>query len=434
MKRLIEEFFKKWKNDPFRKPLIVYGARQVGKTYSIVKFGKENYDNIVYLNFEGNSRLKKVFDADLEPSRIILELESIFSLKILEEKTLLIFDEIQECEKALTSLKYFNEKAPRIHLIAAGSLLGLALNKGHFSFPVGKVNIVTMYPLNFEEFLMALNRFDLIELIKEHFNSNSSIESSLHELLLNYYYKYLAIGGMPSSINAYLNSNDFDYVRIAQNEILSNYYGDMTKYMDIKESNKVIATYRSIPSQLSKENKKFIYKLIGSGARASSFESAINWLETSGIVYRCNKVKEGYIPLKIYEDFLSYKIYMNDVGLFANSLNLNISHILSDMLSNIAKGAISETYVMQQLVSLGYNPFYWESSGKAELDFVIQEDDGVVPLECKYGEHTQAKSLNIFIKKYNPSYSIRISRKNFGFENNIKSVPLYALFCLKGEK
>lgn len=431
MKRLIDDSLIKWKNNLDKKPLLVYGARQVGKTYSIVEFGKKYYDNIIYLNFEGNNNLKQIFEHDLYPRRILTSIEAIYGQKIMPKKTLLIFDEIQECEKALTSLKYFCEECPTYHIIAAGSLLGLAINRGHFSFPVGKVNILTMYPLNFEGFLMALNRDDLINIIKNSYQTNIPVEEAIHNKILEYYYTYIAIGGMPEVVSTYLGHNDFDYVRVAQNEIVSNYYGDMTKYTNIKESNKIIATYRSIPSQLAKENKKFQYKMIGSGARASTYESAIEWLKTAGIVYKCNKVKEGLFPLKMYEDFLSYKIYLNDIGLLASSLNINIRHIMSNMLSSDAKIGIVQNYVMQQLVSLGFEPYYWESNGKAEIDFVIQTKDGVIPIECKYANNVQAKSLGVFVSKYHPSYSIRVSTKNFGFENNIKSIPLYAVFCLK---
>lgn len=430
MKRLIEKQLLNWKNSSDRKPLLVYGARQVGKTYSIVDFGKSNYTNIVYFNFEGNSSLSDIFSKDLDPVRIIPALEALAGQKIAKDNTLIIFDEIQECERALTSLKYFYENAPEYHIISAGSLLGLAINRGKFSFPVGKVNIITMYPLNFEEFLMAFDRFDLIELITKSFNENTPVDEPVHQLLLDYYHKYLAIGGMPAVVNAYLNTNDYDYVRIAQNEIQSNYYGDMTKYTDVKESNRIIATYRSIPSQLAKDNHKFQYSIIGSGARARDYESAIEWLKTAGIVYNCNKVREGYYPVKTYEDFTSYKIYMSDVGLLACSLDMTIPSILSDNISSNTKGAIAENYVMQQLVSVGLNPYYWESNGKAEVDFVIQLDSHAIPVECKYADNVQAKSLKTYMQKYEPQYAIRVSSKNFGFENNIKSIPLYALFCL----
>lgn len=431
MKRLIEKQLLNWKNSSDRKPLLVYGARQVGKTYSIVDFGKTNYTNIVYFNFEGNSSLSDIFSKDLDPDRIIPALEALAGQKIAKDNTLIIFDEIQECERALTSLKYFYENAPEYHIISAGSLLGLAINRGKFSFPVGKVNIITMYPLNFEEFLMAFDRFDLIELITKSFNENTPVDEPVHQLLLDYYHKYLAIGGMPAVVNAYLNINDYDYVRIAQNEIQSNYYGDMTKYTDVKESNRIIATYRSIPSQLAKDNHKFQYSIIGSGARARDYESAIEWLKTAGIVYNCNKVREGYYPVKTYEDFTSYKIYMSDVGLLACSLDMTIPSILSNNISSNTKGAIAENYVMQQLVSVGLNPYYWESNGKAEVDFVIQLDSHAIPVECKYADNVQAKSLKTYMQKYEPQYAIRVSSKNFGFENDIKSIPLYALFCLK---
>lgn len=430
MERLIEKQLLNWKKSIDRKPLLIYGARQVGKTYSIVDFGKKNYANIVYFNFEGNSSLANIFLKDLDPFRIILALEALSGQKIIKNNTLIIFDEIQECERALTSLKYFYEITPEYHIISAGSLLGLAINRGKFSFPVGKVNILTMYPLNFEEFLLALKRNDLIKLIYESFIHNSSIDEPIHQLLLDYYHKYLAIGGMPAVVNAYLNTQDYDYVRIAQNEILGNYYGDMTKYTDVLESNKIIATYRSIPSQFAKENHKFQYSIIGSGARSRTYESAIEWLKTAGIVYSCNKVKEGYYPIKMYEDFTSYKIYTNDTGLLTSSLDITIPSLLSDSISSNTKGAIAENYVMQQLISIGLNPFYWESNGKAEVDFIIQLGPNVIPIECKYACNVQAKSLKIYMQKYNPTYAIRVSSKNFGFENNIKSIPLYAIFCL----
>ncbi len=433
MKRLIEQYFLNWKNDPDKKPLVVYGARQVGKTYSIVEFGKDYYDSMIYFNFEGNHAIKQIFEKDLNPKRIIEDIEVYLNRKIQKNKTLLVFDEIQESERALTSLKYFYEQCPEYHIIAAGSMLGLALNRGEFSFPVGKVNLVTMYALNFEEFLMAFDKQNLIDLIYKSFKDNKPIESYIHEEILEYYYKYLVIGGMPAPLDAYIHHDDLDYVRISQNEIIRNYDGDMIKYTDVKESNKIIATYQSIPSQLSKENRKFQYKLIGSGARASSYEGCIEWLKTAGLINKCNKTKEGLIPLKIHEDLLSYKIYMNDIGLFLNTLNINLHNIKSDMISSNAKGAIAETYVMQQLVFNGLEPFYWESNGKAEIDFVVQTKDSVIPIECKYATNVQSKSLGIYTSKYKPPYSIRVSTKNFGFEKNIKSVPLYALFCFKGD-
>ncbi len=428
MKRLIDETLLKWKNDINRKPLLIYGARQVGKTYSIANFGEKYYDNYIYLNFEGNNNLQQVFDTDLNPNRIIGSLETIYNQKIFKEKTLLIFDEIQECERALTSLKYFQEECPKYHIIAAGSLLGLAINRGEYSFPVGKVNIITMYPLTFEEFLMSLKRYDLIDLIKKSYFTNTPIENIIHERILEYYYEYLIIGGMPSVVNFYLKKQDYNYIKIIQSNILAGFYKDMTRYNNIKDSNKLKNVYTSI-SKLITDDKNL--KFINSRTKSNSYENSIYWLEKSRMIYKCNKVKEGLIPLKIYEDLLSYKIYMSDIGLLSNNLNLNTGYILSDMLSSNTKGAIAENYVMQQLVSIGLEPFYWESQGKAEVDFIFQTKNGIVPIECKYSHNVQSKSLQVFIDKYNPIYSIRVSTKNFGFENNIKSIPLYALFCLK---
>lgn len=430
MKRLIENKLLEWKQSANRKPLIVYGARQVGKTYSIIEFGKKNFANVVYFNFEGNNNLSQIFEQDLDTNRIISSLEAYSCQKISPNDTLIFFDEIQNCERALTSLKYFCENAKEYHIISAGSLLGVAINRNNFSFPVGKVNILTMYPLNFEEFLLAQNRQDLITLVRKCYETNSQMENIIHEKLLEYYRQYLAIGGMPEVVSAFISTKDFDYVSIIQNEIQSNYFSDMTKYTTQKESNKIIATYRSIPSQLAKENKKFQYNLIGSGARAKDYEFSIDWLKTAGIVYRCNKAKEGFYPIKMYEDFSSYKIYMSDVGLLSCSLNITPKSLIFGNISSDTKGAIAENYVMQQLVFMGLEPFYWESNGKAEVDFVVQLGENVVPIECKFADNVQAKSLRVYTEKYKPKYTIKVSAKNFGFENGIKSVPLYALFCL----
>ena len=431
MERLIEKQLLNWKNDYDRKPLLVCGARNVGKTYSIVEFGKKNYLNIAYFNFEGNASLKNIFSIDLDPKRVVLALEGLSGQKILENSTLIIFDEIQECERALTSLKFFCEKAPNYHIIAVGSLLGVAINRGQFSFPVGKVKSITMHPLNFEEFLMAFGRNDLIELIKKSFNNNSPMDEIIQQIIWDYYYKYLAIGGMPKVVSAYLKTNDYDYVRIAQNEIESNYYGDMTKYTDIKESDKILATYRSIPGQLAKDNHKFLYSFIGSGVRARDYEYSLYWLKTVRFVYSCNKVKKGLFPILGYKDFTAYRIYMNDVGLYTFSLNINIPSLILGNISNTTKENIAESYVMQQLVSNGLNPFYWESNGKAEVDFVVQLNSSAIPIDCKVTANEQAKNLNVYMQKYKPKYAIRVSSKNFGFENNIKSIPLYAVFCIQ---
>lgn len=431
MKRIIVEYLEKWKNNPDKKPLIIYGARQVGKTYSAMEFGKENYDNTVYFNFEGNKALCSIFDLDLNPDRIIMELSALCSQKINKRNTLIIFDEIQASEKALTSLKYFCEEAPEYNIIAAGSLLGLAVNRGSYSFPVGKVDILTMYPLTFKEFLWAIKKEELITLITNAYKENTPLSEALHTQAMELYRTYLIVGGMPAAVNQYLNKNDFDYVRIEQNAIFNAYTSDMTKYSTQNEAMKTAAVYDSIPYQLARENNKFQYNLIKSGARASAYEFSMEWLKKAGIVIQCVKTLEGKMPLEFYKDATAYKIYMSDVGMLTAKSNYSPTMILSNTnLGGEAKGALTENYIAQELFANGHTLFYWESNGKAEVDFIIQIKDKIVPIESKAAENVKAKSFDLFRKKYNIDYGIRISGKNFGLENGIKSVPLYAVFCI----
>ncbi|MEG1662990.1 MAG: AAA family ATPase [Clostridia bacterium] len=431
MQRIIVEDLKKWKNNADKKPLIIYGARQVGKTYSAVKFGKENYDNTVYFNFEGNKALCSIFDLDLNPNRIITELSAFCSQKINKQNTLIIFDEIQASEKALTSLKYFCEEAPEYNIIAAGSLLGLAVNRGSYSFPVGKVDILTMYPLTFKEFLWATEKDGLIALIENAYKENSPLSEALHAQAMELYRTYLIVGGMPAAVNEFVNKKDFDYVKIAQNAIYNAYTSDMTKYSTQNEAMKTAAVYDSIPYQLARENNKFQYNLIKSGARASAYEFAMEWLKKAGIVIQCAKTREGKMPLEFYKDATAYKIYMSDVGMLTAKSNYSPALILSNAhLGGEAKGALTENYIAQELFAKGNNLFYWESDGKAEVDFVVQLADKVVPIESKAAENVKSKSFDLFRKKYSIDCGIRISAKNFGLENGIKSVPLYAVFCI----
>lgn len=430
MKRKISNWLIEWKNNKYRKPLILQGARQVGKTYSALSFGKEYYKNSVYLNFENNRDLCNIFERDLEPERIIKELSIISGKSIFKEDTLIFFDEIQACERALTSLKYFNEKANDYHIIAAGSLLGVAVNRENYSFPVGKVDIKTMYPLDFEEFLLALGEEAIIPLIKECFDENR--EFSLHNKTLDLYKKYLVIGGMPAVVRDYINQKDFDFALSNQKNILDSYIADMAKYASPKETTKIMAAFNSLPAQLSKENKKFQYKIIKSGARAYDYETPLDWLKSSGVILKCNKCNEGKLPLSAFTDFSSFKIYMTDTGLLCSSFGIPANIILSESKAfNDFKGALTENYVCFSLTANGHTPYYWESKGQAEVDFIIQDKLGnIIPIEVKASDNVRSKSLNEFIKKYNPPYAIRVSSKNFGFENNIKSVPLYATFLI----
>lgn len=430
MKRKIEEKLIEWKNRKNHKPLIIDGARQVGKTYISFSFGKENYKNTVYFNFENSKDLNKIFEKDLNPERIIKELSVFSGNNILEKDTLIIFDEIQASEKALTSLKYFFEEKPNYDIICAGSLLGVALNRESYSFPVGKVEILRMYPLDFEEFLWALNEKELSKMIREHFNNNE--EFSLHNKAMEYYKKYLVIGGMPRIILDYIETENFDFVYSSQKTLNDSYIADMAKYASPYETVKIMNTFNSIPAQLAKENKKFQYKVIKSGARANEYEVPIEWLVSSGIITKCIKVTEGKLPLKSYSEPSSFKIYLADTGLLCSKFEIPANIILygNDKFSEF-RGALTENYVCTALSMNNYTPYYFEKNQTLEIDFIIQDKEGnIIPVEVKSGEHVRATSLNNYIKKYSPLYSIRISGKNFGFENGIKSVPLYSVFCI----
>ncbi len=430
MEREIINDLIKWKKSKNRKPLIIHGARQVGKTYIIKQFGKDNYDNLIYVNFETNQELSSQISESIDAKYVINKLELFYGEKILPEKTLIFFDEIQANERALTSLKYFYEDAPEYHIIAAGSLLGIAINRKDYSFPVGKVQMINMYPLSFKEFLIAIDRKNLIEEIEKHFKSNEKMDNTIHELCLELYRTYLVVGGMPEVVDTYLTEGKVISAIDIQAEILESYERDMTKYADNSLSNKIISAFDSIPIQLAKDNPKFQYKVISKGGTSGIFGEAIMWLKNSGIVNQVNKVT-AEMPLEMHKDLTSFKLYMSDVGLFVNKARYPLYQIdLKTQPTMISMGPLTEHYVANELKSKGYDIYYWESAGKAELDFIIQKDLDIVPIEVKSSIRTKSRSLDVYMKKYKPNCAIRISEKNFGFENNIKSVPLYAVFCI----
>lgn len=429
MKRKIYDDLLKWKNLKENKmPLILYGARQVGKTYIVTEFGKENYDNMVYVNFEQDEKIIPYFDTSISPEEIIKILENFYNTKIIPHQTLIFFDEIQNCNRALTSLKYFTEQAPEYDIIAAGSLLGVSINREKYSFPVGKVIMKTVYPLDFEEFLWANKKEMLIEKIKEAFDNKEPLNEGLHKEAMELYKEFLIVGGMPMVVKSYLNKNEIMPYADIQNLILSAYTADMAKYTENNQSIKTISAYESIPSQLGKDNKKFQYSMIQKGARASLFGESIDWLINAGLVLKCDKTTRGDVPPNMYVDVSSFKIYMSDVGLLCNRTKITKNNL--DEYNQLYKGAITENYVANQLVQNGYELYYWETTIGSEVDFIIIRDEKIVPIEVKSSEKVKSKSLNSFIKQYKPEYSIRISGKNFGFENNIKSVPLYATFLI----
>ena len=430
MERKMYKKLQSWKNSSHRRPMLLQGARQVGKTYSALDFGKKEFANTIYLNFEGSPYLKNIFSTDLNPHRIIEAISAFTGQSILPEKTLLIFDEIQACEEALTSLKYFCEEAPEYCIIAAGSLLGVAINREKYSFPVGKVDMLTMYPLDFEEFLIANNAPKVASMIREY--AGTCQPFPLHEHALDYYQNYLIVGGMPQVVKEYVETKDFNRVMACQYTLNDSYIADMAKYATPQDTAKTLAVWQCLPAQLAKENQKFQYKLIKSGARAHQYELSIDWLRSAGMIHKCYLTREGFLPLCAYTDNSSFKIYMVDTGLLCSKFRIPANIIKNSPHGfDGFKGALVENYIMQALCANGLEPYYWTSPGKAELDFLFQDAKGnIIPVEVKSADHVRSKSLHTFCKKYPVPYAYRISTRNFGFENNIKSYPLYAAFTI----
>ena len=431
MYRKIVNFLENWKESPHRKPLILQGARQVGKTYSILEFGRTHYENVAYFNFESNPKLNKTFEENISPDYLVPILSHISGQTIVREKTLIVFDEVQLCERALTSLKYFYEEEPDYHIIVAGSLLGVAVNRAKSSFPVGKVDMKTLYPMDMEEFMIAMGKTALAQQIKKSFATDTPLPSALHDAATTLYRQYLVVGGMPECVLQFTQTQNYTLIRHIQDTILTSYMNDMSKYNNLNEIKKTRLTYDNITVQLSKKHTRFQYKLLKKGGRASEFENAIEWLCLSGItsqVYRAEQIRK---PLENYRDIDAFKIYVSDLGLLCAKKDLAANDVLY-MVDEIDdfKGGMTENYVNVQLTINGYTTYYWESERGAEVDFVIQRDGQLIPIEVKSADNTKAKSLNIYIKAYQPSYAIKLSAKNFGFENGKKTVPLYAAFCI----
>ena len=431
MYRKIIDYLERWKENKYRKPLILQGARQVGKTYSILEFGRTHYENVAYFNFETNPRLADTFEESISPDYLVPVLSHIAGQTIVREKTLIIFDEVQLCERALTSLKYFCEDAPDYHIIVAGSLLGVAVNRTKFSFPVGKVDMKTLYPMDMEEFMMAMGEKDLAEQIKKSFQSDTPLPLALHDKAMALYRQYLVVGGMPECVMQFAQTKDYILIRHTQDTILASYLNDMSKYYNLNEIKKTRLTYDNITVQLSKENTRFQYKLVKKGGRASEFENAIEWLTLSGIVSQVYKVEQIKKPLENYRDIDAFKIYVSDSGLLCAKKDLPANDVLY-MVEEISdfKGGMTENYVNTQLRTNGYQTYYWESKRGAEVDFIIQRDGQLIPIEVKSADNTRAKSLKVYMDTYKPAYAIKLSLKNFGFENGKKIVPLYAAFCI----
>ena len=444
MQRKIEAKLVEWKNKTAgRMPLLLYGARQVGKTYILDNFGAGHFRNVVNINLETNLSVARYFEDDISPERIVRFLETVVNEVITPGKTLIIFDEIQSCERALTSLKYFCEQAPEYHVAAAGSLfhptksadfaetpmLGVAINREHFSFPVGKVESLTLHPLDFEEFLWALGERRLAEEIRGCYAELRPMPEALHRKAIELYRTYLIVGGMPACVDVFAKARKTVLIPGIQNEIINNYVADMAKYAELSDTVKIRACYESIPAQLAKENKKFQYKVVQRGGSATLFGPSIEWLAQAGVVLKCKKLDHAFNPIAVYTDLSSFKLYLSDVGLLTMRAGIPQQTVLSGE-SNLFMGSVAENYIAQSLAANGRPLYYWASENTSELDFVLQDGTDIIGVEVKKGIKTRSRSLSVFTQKYAPAWSIRFSEKNFGAEGNVRAVPHYAAFCV----
>ena len=425
MKRFILDQLIKWKESKYRKPLILKGARQIGKTYILKQFGEENYEGVAYFNFDHDEDLYNLFNNTKDPKRILEQLSFIYGKAILPEKTLIIFDEIQECPNALNSLKYFQEEANEYHIVCAGSLLGIRLS--HTSFPVGKVEFLNMYPMTFSEFLIADNCDNLVEYmksIKEVENIPDIFFNQLEEKLKAYF----IIGGMPEAVNVWVKEKDMELVNTVQENILKAYESDFSKHTQNSEANKISLIWNSIPSQLAKENKKFLYQTIKEGARAREYENSLNWLNDANLIYKVYIVTKTDFPLKAYNDLNSFKIYMNDVGLLRRTSNLDSRIVVEgDKLFEEFKGAFTENYVLNMLcIIFDVVPNYF-TFDRHEIDFVIQYRNNIIPIEVKANKSKNNISLTRYNEKFNSDLSIRFSMNNLKKDGKIINIPLFLI-------
>ena len=426
MYRIAIEKLYKWKESKRRKPLIIEGARQVGKTWLMKEFGRQAYENTVYINFDSNSRMADLFDSDLDIDRLIMGLELYVGHKIIPDNTLLIFDEVQEVPRALASLKYFYENAPQYHIVCAGSLLGIALHHGT-SFPVGKVDFLKLYPLSFSEFLMATGNERFAELLKKQdYEMITSFKQIYIDALKHYYF----VGGMPEAVQSFAEDKDFKEVREIQKRILAAYEQDFSKHAPNEIVPKIRMLWNSIPSQLARENKKFIYGLVREGGRAREYEAAIMWLSDCGLVHKVSRVNAAGIPLKAYEDLKAFKLFILDVGLLGCMTGLRQRTLLdgNDLFIEF-KGALTEQYVCQQLKTiedLGVY-YYTNDRGSCEIDFVVDTGEQIIPVEVKAETNLKAKSLKIYKEKFEPELSVRTSMTDYKKEEWLVNLPLYAI-------
>lgn len=429
MQRNIIQSLEKWKNQPKRKPLIIQGARQVGKTWAMKHFGEQHFAQVAYINFDNNLRMKTLFAGDYDINRLLLGLKIESGVDIQAENTLLIFDEIQEVPQALSSLKYFYENAPQFYIVAAGSLLGVSLHH-QVSFPVGKVDFLPIYPMDFQEFLTALGKQDLRQLLEtQDWALIAAMKTAYIDLLRQYYF----VGGMPEAVQTFIDTQNFDAVRQVQRNLLLAYEQDFSKHIkDGQTVQKIRSIWSSVPEQLAKENKKFIYSQLQKGARSKDYEIALQWLKDSGLVHCVPRIKKPHLPLSAYQDN-AFKLYGLDVGLLAAQSHLDAGVLLEgSRIFTEFKGALTEQYVLQQLVATQENPvFYWSAErGTAEVDFVLQRKQSVIPIEVKAEENLKAKSLKVYVELFQPEKAVRFSMADYREQDWLVNVPLYGVYML----
>lgn len=427
MKRKIDETLDTWKISPRRKPLVLFGARQTGKTTSVLAFAQRSFQQVMHIDFIKRPELKSAFIGSLEPNVVIANLSAMMRQPVSPDTTLIFFDEVQECDSAVTALKYFCTDAPQWHVIAAGSLLGVRIARDGYSFPVGYVDIDTMHPMDFEEYCWALGDEAAFNIARQCLDGYAPCPA--HDMLMRRYREYLMVGGMPEVVVLQANGENLELSRRTQATISESYMADMAKHAENTDATKIAACWESIPSQLAKENesKKFTWKNVASGARADRYSSAVDWLRAAGIVDACTQVSAGESPLKSFENPHAFKLYLADTGLLSCKYDA-IPQDLDDTGPRTARfrGALAENYVMQQLVSSGLKPYYWGMQSKGEVEFIVRGHDGVVPIEVKSGSNVKSTSALNFAKKYGCPYVVRITAKNFGETELVKSLPLYA--------
>lgn len=431
MKRnAIKELYE-WKENNGRKPLVILGARQFGKTWLMKEFGKEAYKKCAYVNFEDNDDLRGLFEHDFDIQRIIANLQWTTGVTI-DEDTLIILDEIQEAPRGITALKYFQEKAPQYHVIAAGSLLGIAMHKND-SFPVGKVDFMHLYPLSFYEFLNAIGEKKMVDLLQaKDWTMLTMVRAKFEERLRQYYF----VGGMPAAVLAFVNDGDLNKVRTIQKSIIEAYERDFSKHAPAIEVPRIRMVWHSIPSQLSKENRKFIYGMIKEGARAKDFELAIEWLKDAGLIYKVNRCKKAQLPLAAYEDFSAFKMFLSDIGLMGAMSNIPVQSLLNgNMLFSDFKGALTEQFVLQQMkTNQTLSIYYWSAdNSRGEIDFLVQQEEKVIPIEVKAEENLQAKSLRMFVERNPGLKGCRFSMSPYREQDWLVNYPLYSVLTILGQ-